>query len=288
MALFSDKTRSRLLLIVLLISTILSGCLWFSTVSSATTKNSDLWDLNHYLLSKTLMIDGIEDNLSGITYHPDSGNLYGIINNPEQIVVISKNGQLLRKIDLIGFSDTESIDYVDGNRFIISEERQQTISFVDILETTKEVHYSDVKTLALLPPEKANKGIEGIAFSPRHGVFFVQEMPARIMHFALENEKQTNQFDVLKNLRLEVGDLSGLTLLQGQEERLLVLSDDSHSLHIIDLAGQEISRIRLGSGPYRLWPKMIQPEGVTTDAEGNIYVVGEPNQFMVLRRTTPL
>jgi len=66
------------------------------------------------------------------------------------------------------------------------------------------------------------------------------------MHFALENEKQTNQFDVLKNLRLEVGDLSGLTLLQGQEERLLVLSDDSHSLHVIDLAGQEISRIRLG------------------------------------------
>lgn len=288
MALFSNKTRSRLLLIVLLLSTILSGCLWFSTVSSATTKSSEVWDLNHYLLSKTLMIDGIEDYLSGITYHPDSGNLYGIINNPEQIVVISKNGQLLRKIDLIGFSDTESIDYVEGNRFIISEERQQTISFVDILETTKEVHYSDVKTLALLPPEKNNKGIEGIAFSPRHGVFFVQEMPARIMHFALENDEQTKQFDVMKNLRLEVDDFSGLTLLQGPEERLLVLSDDSHSLHVIDLSGEEISRIRLGSGPYRLWPKMSQPEGVTTDAEGNIYVVGEPNQFMVLRRATPL
>lgn len=288
MALFSDKTRSRLFLIVLLISTILSGCLWFSTVSSATTKNSDLWDLNKYQLSKMLTIEGIEDNLSGITYHPDSGNLYGIINNPEQIVVINKNGQLLRKIDLIGFADTESIDYVDGDRFIISEERQQTISFVDIHDTTTEVHYSDVKTLALLPPEKANKGIEGIAFSKRHGVFFVQEMPARIMHFSLENDKQTNQFDVIKNLRLEVGDFSGLTLLQGQEERLLVLSDDSHSLHVIDLAGKQTSRIRLGSGPYRLWPKMSQPEGVTTDAEGNIYVVGEPNQFMVLRRTLPL
>ena len=44
----------------------------------------------------------------------------------------------------------------------------------------------------------------------------------------------------------------------------------------------------LGSGPYRLWPKMTQPEGVTVDTEGNIYVVGEPNQFMVLRRKTLL
>ena len=266
MALFSNKTRSRLLLIVLLLSTILSGCLWFSTVSSATTKSSEVWDLNHYLLSKTLMIDGIEDYLSGITYHPDSGNLYGIINNPEQIVVISKNGQLLRKIDLIGFSDTESIDYVEGNRFIISEERQQTISFVDILETTKEVHYSDVKTLALLPPEKNNKGIEGIAFSPRHGVFFVQEMPARIMHFALENDEQTKQFDVMKNLRLEVDDFSGLTLLQGPEERLLVLSDDSHSLHVIDLSGEEISRIRLGL-VYLSYPPLLATIFVSDKAE---------------------
>ena len=86
------------------------------------------------------------------------------------------------------------------------------------------------------------------------------------MHFTLENEKQTNQFDVLKNLRLEVGDLSGLTLLQGQEERLLVLSDDSHSLHVIDLAGQEISRIRLGL-IYLSYPPLLKAIFVSDKAE---------------------
>ncbi len=244
--------------------------------------------MQNYLFSKTLTIDGIEDNLSGLTFHPESGHLYGIVNNPEQIVIISKAGKLLRKIDLIGFSDTESIDYLGANQFIISEERQQTISFVEILDTTKQINYRDVKTLALLPPEKSNKGIEGIAVSQQHGLFFVQEKPARILHFALEIEEYTNQFDLMKNLQLDVGDFSGLTLLPGKEEKLLVLSDDSNSLHVINLKGQESSRIRLGSGPYQFWPKMKQPEGVATDLEGNIYIVGEPNQLLILSRTTPL
>lgn len=288
MAFFSDKAQSRLLLIALLVSTILSGCFWFSTVSSARSETTDLWNLTHYQMNKTLTIEGIEDNLSGITYHPKSGHLYGVINNPEQIVVINKNGELLRKITLEGFSDTESIDYIDGNKFIISEERHQTVSFIEINDDTTQIHYQDVKTLAILPPEKANKGIEGIALSQRHGLFLVQEKPARILHFAMGNETEKNQFENIKNLQLNVEDFACLSLLEGQHERLLVLSEESNSLHVIDLAGHEISRRRLGQGPYQLWPKMKQPEGVTTDTDGNIYIVGEPNQLLILSRTTPL
>ncbi|WP_211116127.1 SdiA-regulated domain-containing protein [Methylophaga sp. SB9B] len=33
---------------------------------------------------------------------------------------------------------------------------------------------------------------------------------------------------------------------------------------------------------------MRQPEGVTADSDGNIYVVGEPNQLLILTRKTPL
>lgn len=288
MAFFSKKSKSRLLFVALLASTILSGCLWFSSVSSARITQDEIWDLQQYQFSKTLTIAGIKDNLSGLTYHPESGNLLGIVNNPEQIVVLSKTGELLRKIELIGFSDTESIDYVGANQFIVSEERQQTISFVEIDESTKQIHYRDVKTLALLPPEKANTGIEGIAYSSQHGVFYAQEKPARILHFALENSAKNSQFEMMKKLRLNVGDFSGLAWLPGQTEELLVLSDDSNSLHIIDLLGREISKIRLGSGPYSLWPKMQQPEGVAVDTQGNIYIVGEPNQLLILTRTPPL
>ncbi|MCL5975104.1 MAG: SdiA-regulated domain-containing protein [Gammaproteobacteria bacterium] len=289
MSFFSNKTKSRLWITALVITTALSGCLWFSTVSSAKTVQDSRWNLQqNYQFGNVLTIDGIKDNLSGLTYHPQSGHLYGILNKPEQIVVISKSGELLRTIDLVGFSDTESIDYVKDNLFIVSEERLQTISFIEILDSTTQINYADVKTIAILSAEKENKGIEGIAISQQHGLFMVREKPARILHFSLSNDDDS-QFDAMRNLRLDVGDFSGLTLLnEGSEQKLLVLSDESHSLHVIDLMGQERSRVRLGRGPFNLWPLMQQPEGVTSDTEGNIYIVGEPNQLLILTRKAPL
>ncbi|MDO8828023.1 SdiA-regulated domain-containing protein [Methylophaga sp.] len=286
MSFFSNKTKSRLWITALLITTALSGCLWFSTVSSARTTLDSRWNLQQdYQFSKVLTIDGIDDNLSGLTYHPESGHLYGIVNNPEQIVVISKTGELLRTIDLIGFSDTESIDYVKDNIFIVGEERLQTISYIEILDSTTHINYQDVETIAISSPEKENTGLEGIAISQQHGLFVVREKPARILHFSLNNDNDTSQFDAMKNLRLDVGDFSGLTLLKdGTEQKLLVLSDESHSLHVIDLMGQQRSQLRLGRGPFNLWPVMQQPEGVTSDTDGNIYVVGEPNELLILTR----
>ncbi|HCD05601.1 MAG TPA: hypothetical protein DEQ60_09785, partial [Methylophaga sp.] len=184
---------------------------------------------------------------------------------------------------------TESIDYVKDNMFIISEERQQTVSFIEILDSTTQINYQDVKTIAISSPEKENKGIEGIAISQQNGLFIVREKPARILHFSLTDDSNDSQFDAIKKLRLDVGDFSGLTLLnESTEQKLLVLSDESHSLHVIDFMGQERSRVRLGLGPFNLWPLMQQPEGVTSDTEGNIYIVGEPNQLLILTRKTPL
>ena len=288
---FSRSIQSRLWIAVLLFTTALSGCLWFDSVSSAKSFPESRWNLQQdYHFSKVLSIDGIDNNLSGLTYHPPSGHLYGIINNPEQIVVISKEGKLLRRIELVGFSDTESIDYAHDNLFLVSEEREQTVSFVEISSSTQQIRYQDVRTVAISAPEQENKGIEGIAVSQQHGLFLVREKPARILHFSLKAQNDnTEQFETMKNLHLDVGDFSGLALLDdGKEQQLLVLSDESHSLHIVDLTGQLRSQTRLGRGPFNFWPLMQQPEGVTTDTEGNIYVVGEPNELLILTRSTPL
>lgn len=289
MSFSSNKTKSRLWFSALLIMIVFSGSLWFNTVRPAKIIEDSQWNLQqNYQFNNIIAIQGIDNNLSGLTYQPESGHLYGIINKPEQIVVISKAGKLLRKIDLIGFSDTESIDYISGNRFIVIEERKHTINFLEITDSTTEIHYEDVETHAVSAPETSNKGIEGIAVSKQFGLFMVHENPAQILHFALEPHQRSKYFDALKTLRFDVGDFAGLTLLTGEEQTLLALSDESHSLHLLDLMGRERSRLRLGHGPFNLLPIMKQPEGVTTDTEGNIYIVGEPNQLLILTRlSTP-
>lgn len=284
------NSLSPVLFIALLIATIMSGFFWLSTISSASSTGDRQWDLQHnYQIGKTLTIEGVEDNLSGLTFHPPSGNLYAVRNNPEQIVVFTTAGKLLRTIDLPGFSDTESIDHIADNRFIIGEERLHTISFIQIDETTEAIHYSDVDTVAVAAAEKTNKGLEGLAFSHQHGLFLVYEEPAQIRHFALEASNDNGQFDAIKHVQFDIDDFSGLALLDdGKQQKLLVLSDESNSLHVIDLAGREHSRLRLGSGPFNFWPKLKQPEGIAVDTQGNIYIVGEPNQLLVLSRKTPM
>lgn len=89
MPLFSNKTKSRLIIIVLFIGTMISGCFWFSSVNSARTDIIDPWDLQNHQLSKALAIDEKNDNVSGLPPHSQSGHPYEV-NNPEQTVVISK------------------------------------------------------------------------------------------------------------------------------------------------------------------------------------------------------
>ncbi|MNZ92814.1 SdiA-regulated [compost metagenome] len=64
----------------------------------------------------------------------------------------------------------------------------------------------------------------------------------------------------------------------------LLLSDESRLLVELDLEGRPRSFIGLFGGLHGLMRGIQQAEGVAMDAEGNIYVVGEPNRFYVFSR----
>jgi uncharacterized protein YjiK len=57
---------------------------------------------------------------------------------------------------------------------------------------------------------------------------------------------------------------------------------------VLSLQGEPLSRLSLRNGFMKLWPVMEQPEGVAVDNDGHIYIVGEPNQMLVLTRKTHL
>jgi uncharacterized protein YjiK len=247
------------------------------------------WELNfHYNAGELITIKSINNNLSGLTYHPGSDHLYAVLNNPEKIIEMTKQGEVIRSIDLQGFNDTESIDYLGNGLFVVSEERRRRLVFFYLDADTRIVNYTDTQQLPLDWASDENTGFEGVAWSAVYGFFILQEQPPKLIHHMLHDAEPIMDVDKLNASRsLDVDDYAGISLLQADQELLLILSEASHSLHLMNLKGEELSRLSLRKGWLNLWPLMTQPEGVAVDKDGNIYVVGEPNQLLVLNRTAP-
>lgn len=286
---FFRLISQRPLLLTFLLSAILLTAINGADKAATATASGD-WDLDyHYETGTPFTIPQIRDNLSGLTYHPDSDTLFAILNNPETIIELSKQGQIKRQIPLKGFVDTESLDYLGNDLFVVTEERRRRLVFFYIDSDTKTIEYTDSQVLPLDRASDENRGFEGVAWSPRHGFFIAQEEPPRIMHHMMHDAKSAiNASRLNQSLPLEVSDYAGISILQAGEEFLLILSEASHNLHVLNLQGEPVSRLSLRSGFMRLWPLMEQPEGVTVDNDGNIYLVGEPNQMLVLKRKTRL
>jgi uncharacterized protein YjiK len=243
------------------------------------------WDLKQYATAgPVISIDGIEKNLSGVTFHAPSGLLYAVTNSPRRVHLISTKGRLLRTVKLHRFDDTESIDHMHDNVFIVAEERLRYAVRFEINDDTQTINRHDSETFKLAESFKINIGIEGIAWSQRYGLFAVQEWPPRILHYPLEEHQKNHDLSALLAARLRVRDFAGLCMLPGTEECLLILSQASHSLHVVDLQGREISRLSLRTGRFGQRPLMRQPEGIAVDGEGRIYIVGEPNELLILER----
>ncbi|WP_048481328.1 SdiA-regulated domain-containing protein [Methylotuvimicrobium alcaliphilum] len=279
----SGKKRLWLLLPLLLLS---GWIAWhFPDYSPLKSGIETEWDLSRYQpIEPARHVDGIQENLSGITYHPPSGLLYAVTNRPCKVHVLNKNGELQRTIDLPGFRDTESITYLYDNFFVIAEENLYNLMRVEITEATESITHDQAVRFNLAEEDDDNNGIEGVAWSQQFGLFAVNETPPTLLHQPVDEWGMGVDLSGLLSMRLKVRDYAGLSVLPGKEDKLLILSESSDSLHVVDMQGRELSRLSLRAGKLGLIGWLWQPEGVAVDNDGRIYVVGEPNQFLVLER----
>lgn len=54
-------------------------------------------------------IDGLEDDVSALTYDPVRKSLFTVTNKQAELVELSLDGRILRRIPLIGFGDAEAV-----------------------------------------------------------------------------------------------------------------------------------------------------------------------------------
>jgi hypothetical protein len=130
--------------------------------------------LDQYTLAKgPMVIGGVSQNASGLTYHAGRDSLFVVLDSPQRIVELGLDGSLKRKINLNKFDDTEGITWLGENRFAVAEEARGNIVLIEL--EPKDGGVSWKKATKLKPDIKVNatNGLEGIAYDPLAKRFFV-------------------------------------------------------------------------------------------------------------------
>ena len=239
------------------------------------------------------VIEGLEDDVSALTYDPLRKSLFTVTNKKAELVELSLDGRLLRRIALVGFGDAEAVEFIGENTYVITDERQQRLIKVRIDDSTQVLDAKDAEQLTLGINRLGNKGFEGLAYdSVGKRLFVAKERDPMLIYevrgFPQANAQQPYATHVVTNprrdARLFVRDLSSLQFDE-RTGHLLALSDESRLLLELDLEGRPISVLSLKKGRHGLKKSVPQAEGVAMDEDGTVYVVSEPNLFYVFKKT---
>lgn len=233
------------------------------------------------------VIEGLNDDVSALTYDPDRNSLFSVTNHKSQLIELSLDGELLRRIDLHGFGDTEAVEYISPGLYVITDERLQRLIKVRVDDATTELHADQAQQFSLGIGLNGNKGFEGLAYDSAGQRLFVakERDPMRIYEihgFPQSDPQRPFAVHVVDDQKRDAGlfvrDLSSLQFDE-RSGHLLALSDESRLVLELNVEGKPISSLSLLGGRNGLTRSVPQGEGIAMDNQGVLYLVSEPNLF---------
>ena len=261
---------------------------WFQISQMWHPANPDAINLGDYrAVMQGKVIEGLEDDVSALTFDPLRKSLFTVTNKKAELIELSLDGRVLRRIALVGFGDAEAVEFIGENTYVITDERQQRLIKVKVDDNTRVLDARDAEQLTLGINQSGNKGFEGLAYdSVGKRLFVAKERDPMLIYevrgFPQSNPQKPYATHVVSNprrdARLFVRDLSSLQFDE-RTGHLLALSDESKLLLELGLDGKPISTLSLKKGQHGLTRSVPQAEGVAMDDKGTIYVVSEPNLF---------
>lgn len=236
-------------------------------------------------------IVGVKDDVSGLTYDPDRRSLFAVTNKRPEIIELSLDGDVLRRIPLSGVADPEAIEYISPGRYVITDERRQAVIEVVIDETTERLDVQHNSQVAIGIGRNGNLGFEGLAYDRAGGRLFVAKERDPMQIYEITGfpfaGRPASALQIHDNpaytKALPLRDLSSL-YFDARTGHLLALSDESRLIVELDKAGKAISKMSLRAGKHGLKRKIPQAEGLAMDDAGKLYVVSEPNLFYKFSR----
>ena len=254
---------------------------------SAADQAQSIWLPGYRAVLQGKRLQGLEDDeVSGLTYSAETDTLFTVTGKYPQLIELTLNGEVIRRIDLHGFANPEGVEMLSGGRLAIIDERRRTLTTFKLGALTRSLEFAELASFDLGFADAGNKGFEGIAWDSRNERVLLGKERGPLGLFSLPfpgEDGAAGTLEPLSSGHLFLRDISSLSY-DARTGHALVLSDESRLLLEIDEQGEPVSFISLARGMNGLHQGIGQAEGVTMDAAGNIYIVSEPNLFYVLRK----
>ncbi|WP_095156394.1 SdiA-regulated domain-containing protein [Pseudomonas sp. Irchel 3E13] len=238
-------------------------------------------------------IEGLDEDISALTFDPDRNSLFTVTNKNPELIELSLEGRILRRVPLTGFGDPEAVEYVGRDSYVITDEREQRLIRVRLTADTPFLDAKDAEQLTLGIGLNGNKGFEGLAYDQKGKRLFVaKERDPMLIYevhgFPHDNPEQPYAVHVVqdrkRDSKLFVRDLSSLQFDE-RSGHLLALSDESQLVLELDVTGKPLASLSLRKGFQGLSQSVPQAEGIAMDDAGTLYLVSEPNLFYVFRKS---
>ncbi|MCU1762612.1 SdiA-regulated domain-containing protein [Pseudomonas sp. 14P_8.1_Bac3] len=270
---------------------------WFNLNTLWQPESAQSIGLGHYQVTvEGRIIDGLDDDVSALTFDPVRKSLFTVTNKNSELIELSLEGQIIRRIALVGFGDPEAVEFISADTYVITDESQQRLIKIHLEKDTTFLDAADAEQMTLGVHMSSNKGFEGLAYdSVGKRLFVAKERDPMLIYevqgFPHYNPEKSYAVHVVNNPRRDAGmfvrDLSSLQYDE-RSGHLLALSDESRLILELDVDGRPLSTMSLNKGRQGLQKTVPQAEGIAMDDDGTMYLVSEPNLFYVFKKPAQL
>lgn len=258
------------------------GVLWvMERFESPAERQESVWLPDYRAVIDAKLLPGMEeDEASDLSYDPQTKTLFSVMGKNPFLVELTLQGDVLRKMPLVGWGNPEGVTVMGNGLLAITDERKHLLSIVKVDADTRELNIASFPKYDLGPSKNQNKAFEAIVWDTRNQQLLLgEERPPALFSWksdgsqTLKGDKQKQSSD-----ELDIRNLSALAI-DPRTGHTLVLSADSHLLLELDEKGEQVSFMTLLGGFNGLKKTIPRAEGVTMDEAGTLYMVSEPNLF---------
>ncbi|CAI8944281.1 conserved hypothetical protein [Pseudomonas sp. IT-P12] len=258
------------------------GILWvLERFESPAERQESIWLPDYRVVIDAKPLPGMEkDEASDLAYNPQTKTLFAVMGKNPFLAELTLQGEVLRKMPLVGWSNPEAVTVMGNGLLAIVDEREHLLTIVKVDADTRELNIANFPKYDLGPSEDQNKAFEAVVWDAhKQQMLLGEERPAALFTWkSSDGQTLTGDKQKLASDELDIRNLSALAI-DPRTRHTLALSADSHLLLELDEKGEQVSFMTLLGGFNGLKKTIPRAEGVTMDEAGTLYMVSEPNLF---------